>query len=62
MQRRMVCSPSTKEVVLATLVSNFEFGLSNKPIVWNFAGVAYPTTNHESSKPEMTLKVSLVSR
>ena len=62
MRRRMVCSQSTTEVVLATLVSNFKFGLSNKPIVWNFAGVAYPTTNHESSKPEMTLKVSLASR
>ena len=62
MRRRMVCLQSTTEVVLATLVSNFEFGLSNQPIVWNFAGVAYPTTNHESSKPEMTLKVSLASR
>ena len=58
----MIRLPSATEIVLATLVSNFEFGLSNKPIVWNFAGVAYPTTNHESSKPEMTLKVSLASR
>ena len=61
MRQHMVCSQSTTEVVLATLVSNFEFGLSEKSIVWNFAGVAYPTTNHESSKPEMTLKVSLAS-
>ncbi|TBU59775.1 cytochrome P450 [Dichomitus squalens] len=50
------------KVVLSTLVSNFKFELSDKPIFWNFAGIAYPTTSHESSRPEMTLKVSLASR
>ncbi|EJF55944.1 cytochrome P450 [Dichomitus squalens LYAD-421 SS1] len=50
------------KVVLSTLVSNFKFELSGKPIIWNFAGIAYPTTSHESSRPEMTLKVSLASR
>ncbi|TBU59788.1 cytochrome P450 [Dichomitus squalens] len=50
------------KVVLSTLVSSFNFEISEKPIVWNYAGIAYPTTDHESSRPEMTLKVSLVSR
>ena len=51
------------EVVLATLVSNFQLDLSPaKPIFWNSAGIAYPVTDHASSKPEMTLNVSLASR
>ncbi|KAI1790098.1 cytochrome P450 [Ganoderma leucocontextum] len=51
------------KIVLSTLVSNFQFELSpDKPIFWNFAGIAYPVTSHESSKPEMNLKVRLVSR
>ena len=51
------------EVVLATLVSNFQLDLSRaKPIFWNSAGIAYPVTDHASSKPEMTLNLSLASR
>ncbi|PIL34296.1 cytochrome P450 [Ganoderma sinense ZZ0214-1] len=51
------------EIVLSTLVSNFQFALSpDKPIFWNFGGVAYPVTDHASSKPEMNLNVTLASR
>ncbi|KAI1788589.1 cytochrome P450 [Ganoderma leucocontextum] len=51
------------KVVLAILVSTFHFQVSpDKPILWNFAGITYPVTDHASSKPEMTLNVSLASR
>ena len=46
------------EVVLAVLISNFTFELSDKEIVWNNAGVAYPSVGRESKKPELPLKVS----
>ena len=49
------------EVVLYVLLASFKFERCDKPIVWNFAGIAYPTTSKESSKPEMYLKVGLVS-
>ncbi|TBU47494.1 cytochrome P450 [Dichomitus squalens] len=48
------------KVVLSVLVANFNFELSDKEIVWNNAGVAYPTVGKESSKPEMPLKVSVI--
>ncbi|PIL34325.1 cytochrome P450 [Ganoderma sinense ZZ0214-1] len=51
------------KIVLSTLVSSFQFSLSpDKPIFWNFAGIAYPVTDHASSKPEMILNVNLASR
>ena len=43
------------------LLSGFKFELSEKPLVWNFAGISYPSAGYESSKPEMVLKVSLAS-
>ena len=46
--------------MLYTLVNAFKFELSEKPVVWNFAGIAYPASNRASSKPEMYLKVSLM--
>ena len=48
------------EVVLAVLVANFMFELGSKEIVWNNAGVAYPTVGKESKTPEMPLKVSAI--
>lgn len=48
-----------KEVVLYTLISSFKFELSSKPVVWNFASIAYPAVSRDSSKPEMYLNVSL---
>ncbi|KAI0746326.1 cytochrome P450 [Daedaleopsis nitida] len=49
------------KVVLAVLVGAFRFELSDKPFVWNFAGVAYPAANIGDKKPEMFLRVSLAS-
>ena len=49
------------EIVLCTLLSGFKFELSEKPVVWNFAGVSYPSMGYESTKPSMVLKVSLAA-
>ncbi|PCH40497.1 cytochrome P450 [Wolfiporia cocos MD-104 SS10] len=46
------------KVVLAVLVSNFVFELSDKPIRWNVAGVWYPSIGTEDNTPQMPLKVS----
>ncbi len=55
---RLYFSP---EVVLVMLVSAFKFELSETPIFWNFAGIAYPTTTKGNMRPEMYLKVSMAS-
>ena len=47
------------EIVLCILLSGFKFELSEKPVVWNFAGVSYPSMGYESTKPAMVLKVSV---
>ena len=47
---------------MAVLLTNFKFEPSDKPIVWNNAGVAYPSVGRESKKPEMPLKVALLNR
>ncbi|KAI0657157.1 cytochrome P450 [Cubamyces menziesii] len=47
------------KVVLATLLPAFKFELSDKPIAWNVAGVAYPSIG-DSSKPEMPLRVTRI--
>ena len=47
------------EIVLYTLINAFKFELSDKQIIWNFAGIAYPASSWKSSKPEMYLNVSL---
>ncbi|KAI0917649.1 hypothetical protein AcW1_010348 [Taiwanofungus camphoratus] len=47
------------KVVLAVLLSTFTFELTDKPIVWNVAGVWYPTVGKESNEPSMPLKVRL---
>ncbi|OJT02010.1 Cytochrome P450 3A24 [Trametes pubescens] len=45
------------KVVLATLIPAFSFELTDKPIEWNDAGVAYPSVG-ESFIPEMPLRVT----
>ena len=47
------------EVLLAVVVANFTFDLTEKPIVWNVAGVRYPTVGWESNKAEMPMNVRL---
>ena len=49
------------EVVLAVLLQTFKFELGDKPIVWNFSAVEYPTVGTESPKPEMPLVLSLLA-
>ncbi|KAI9069463.1 cytochrome P450 [Trametes sanguinea] len=48
------------KVVLATLLPAFQFDMSDKPIFWNAAGVAYPSTHEESTKPEMPMRVTRI--
>ncbi|KZT68913.1 hypothetical protein DAEQUDRAFT_727339 [Daedalea quercina L-15889] len=45
------------KVLLAVLVTNFTFESTDKPIVWNVAGVRYPTVGWESNRAEMPLAV-----
>ncbi|KAF9815151.1 hypothetical protein IEO21_04769 [Rhodonia placenta] len=47
------------KVVLAVLLSSFKFSLSSKEIVWNVAGIQYPTVG-ASGKPEMPMKIDRV--
>ncbi|KAH9919294.1 cytochrome P450 [Fomitopsis serialis] len=47
------------KTVLSVLVSTFTFELSDKPIVWNMAGIMYPTAGKESSNPSLPMKVGL---
>ncbi|CCM05747.1 uncharacterized protein FIBRA_07979 [Fibroporia radiculosa] len=47
------------KVVLSVLLPNFTFELTDKPIVWNAAGVRYPTVGSVSNRPQMPLKVRL---
>ncbi|RDX41926.1 cytochrome P450 [Lentinus brumalis] len=50
------------KVVLSTLISTFKFERSDTPIIWNFAGISFPTSTKGSVRPEMYLKVSLVAQ
>ncbi|KAM5542011.1 hypothetical protein V8D89_004321 [Ganoderma adspersum] len=45
------------KVLLTTLLPAFEFGLTEKPIIWNSSAVSYPTMDKDSTRPEMLLKV-----
>ncbi|RDX47197.1 cytochrome P450 [Lentinus brumalis] len=45
------------KVILSTLLANFTFALSEKPIVWNVSAITFPSVSKESEKPEMWLKV-----
>jgi len=48
------------KIVLAVLLSTFTFSPSDKEVVWNIAGIQYPTVGRVSRKPEMPMKVGLV--
>ncbi|KAL6306608.1 hypothetical protein BKA93DRAFT_824123 [Sparassis latifolia] len=50
------------KVVLSVLLPKFTIELTEKPIVWNTAGVRYPTVSKESIKMEMPLKVRLFKK
>ena len=53
-----ICMPA--EVVLAVLLRTFKFSPSGKEVVWNLAGVNYPTVGGTSNKPSMPLKIELL--
>ncbi|TFK83127.1 cytochrome P450 [Polyporus arcularius HHB13444] len=46
------------KIVLSILLTAFKFELTDKPVVWNFSVVDYPTMGESSTKPELLLKVS----
>ncbi|KAL7282889.1 hypothetical protein ACG7TL_002304 [Trametes sanguinea] len=48
------------KVLLATLLPTFQFDVSDTPIFWNAAGVAYPSIHEESTKPEMPMRVTRI--
>ncbi|KAI0649221.1 cytochrome P450 [Trametes meyenii] len=49
------------KVVLATLLPSFTFDLPDKPIIWNWAGVAYPTMGGvDVTRAELLLKIKPV--
>ncbi|RPD74082.1 cytochrome P450 [Lentinus tigrinus ALCF2SS1-7] len=49
------------KVLLSTLISTFNFELTEKPIHWNLAGVVYSTVGADP-RPALPMKVSLVKR
>ena len=46
-----------QEVVLAVMLQCFKFRLSDKEIVWNLAGINYPTVGSKSTFAELPLKL-----
>ncbi|KAI0760454.1 cytochrome P450 [Fomes fomentarius] len=46
------------KVILALLLANFKFELTDKPIVWNISGIRFPTVGVNGKRPELPLKVS----
>lgn len=50
------------EVILSILIGSFKFSLpENKDeIVWNLAGVRYPTVGKDSDKPRFPMRVELL--
>ncbi|EJF57366.1 cytochrome P450 [Dichomitus squalens LYAD-421 SS1] len=50
------------KVILSTLLANFTFELSEKPIFWNVSAITFPSVGKESEKPEMWLKVGRYQR
>lgn len=48
------------EVVLSILVESFKFLPSGKEIVWNRAGVNYPTAGSASNTPSLPMRVERV--
>lgn len=44
------------EVTLSVLLEAFAFSLTDKEIVWNFAGICYPTMGKDTDKPSLVLR------
>jgi len=51
------------KLILFTLLESFEFDLpADKEILWNIAGIQYPTVGKASTKEEMPLRITLRQR
>lgn len=52
------------EVVLAIILESFRFSKADNgdKVVWNLAGVRYPTVGRESNKPSFPMKVELIAK
>ncbi|TCD69766.1 cytochrome P450-dit2 [Steccherinum ochraceum] len=50
------------KVILSTLLSSFKFSVSDKEIVWNMAGVRFPTAGKESIEPSLSYLLWKVTR
>ncbi|THG93595.1 hypothetical protein EW026_g7680 [Hermanssonia centrifuga] len=50
------------KVVLAVLLHSFKFLPSSKGIVWNFAGISYPTVSPVDKKPSMPMRIEPIFR
>ncbi|KIP07530.1 hypothetical protein PHLGIDRAFT_414123 [Phlebiopsis gigantea 11061_1 CR5-6] len=48
------------KVVLSDLLSSFRLSLADGDIVWNRAGVSYPSTHRSGAKPSMPVKMELL--
>ncbi|PCH34772.1 cytochrome P450 [Wolfiporia cocos MD-104 SS10] len=48
------------KIVLAVLLPAFTFAPSDKDIIWNIAGIQYPSVRRESLKAQMPMKIGLV--
>ncbi|KAI0642567.1 cytochrome P450 [Trametes meyenii] len=45
------------KVVLSSLLANFVFELSEKPIFWHISAITFPSSSKDSLQPEMFLRV-----
>ncbi|KAJ3479659.1 hypothetical protein NLI96_g8906 [Meripilus lineatus] len=52
------------KVVLAIILESFRFSKADNgdKVVWNLAGVRYPTVGRESNKPSFPMKVELIAK
>lgn len=58
----LLVAPTNKavaEVILSLLLSKFTFEKTAQPIIWNMAGVRYPSVGKHGGKASLPMKVSL---
>ena len=51
---------SVTEVILAILMQSFRFKPSNKPVVWNYSNIVFPTVVGNDSAVSLPLTVEIV--
>ena len=57
------CGPESIEVVMTVLLEAFEFSIpdTGKEVVWNLAGVRYPTIGKDSKFAEFPMRVTPIN-